>query len=372
MLYKLACVIMLIASLLFIIVLTAASSASTEVPTDLAKDKLTLCREAWLSWRNQLRTGSGEGVFEHYVEGKLIAKAQVKVCFAPNRYRVEMDFKKSSNKDTKQLAIYNTDNVLFHVRYFPVNNKINIKEGNCYNIQDVSMPPIEAGFPFSPCHPIMAIDSTVMEYPDIILHRIEDDRLFVLRYQNSNVHLQITVSKKYGYNVASIRSYRDGFNSQIASREEISWDKQNGVWFINTIEREHVIFENGKPSGKNLYRFSYSNFTANPEIDNKIFSIDSAGLPEGARILDNRPQATERVYHYTRKRVGKEEDKGIFSEIHQLPRWHKRQSNRDLNVTHRERSAHRRRIVLSIVGIFFILLGVMVWRLKSRLKARNV
>lgn len=369
MLSRLLFVIPAISTLLFIAGLSDPANVSADVKSSTS-EKLILCREAWLAWRNQLRSGLGEGILENYVNGKMIAKAKVKVSFAPNRYRVEMDFLKKSDTNSKQIAIYNNDNMLFHVRYFHVNPKIEIKEGNCYDIQDAYIPPVQAGFPFSPCHPIMAIGSTVMESSQLKLHRVKDDGVLVLRYQEPNIYLEIEASKKYGFNVCRISSYRDGFDNTTASREKIDWDKHNGIWFIKAIERELTFFNSGKRSGNQLCRFSYSTFTVNPEFDKNLYSIDSTGLPEGARILDNRQQSTQRVYRYTRSRGHKEKDDGLFSEIQQLPSGQKKQSIRQEPVSHRGRSFTRWKIGFSITGVMFLLLGAVIYR-KSRTRTIN-
>ena len=81
------------------------------------------------------------------------------------------------------------------------------------------------------------------------------------------------------------------------------WEKIRDVWTIKEITEETDFRERGHPLRK--WRFVYADFVPNARVPKELFTVDALELPDNSRILDQRPNAPTRSYHYKKDR-GKE------------------------------------------------------------------
>jgi hypothetical protein len=286
---------------LLILITTPFAVFSAEMEDGQA---LRIVKEAWKASQENLRSGRGSGTYVAYVAKpgessmKLVSEAKVKVDFNDGAYRVELHYTKESFGMSKRTIIYDRSAVLasmFSDRISPKNAM-----GEVYK-ESMGDGPSIAGFPWN----VRKLPSAIIDFDRVAKRygsdavRVEEKNGGLLegRYRlNKYIGVVFVAPKESGFNITSLKAEREG--SQHPSQEYIvEWKKTAGVWIINSF-----VETVGEPDDRELLRtreeFRYDDFEPNAKVSPKLFTIDALELPDGARFLDQRPEATQREWFY--------------------------------------------------------------------------
>jgi hypothetical protein len=111
---------------------------------------------------------------------------------------------------------------------------------------------------------------------------------------------------------------------------------------------------------------AYSTFTPNAEVPAGKFNLDALELPENSRILDQRPNAPQRSYHYFRADKAEKKTEDLRDQVRTMPITPK--IDNDFEPTFTGRRALL--FTLALFSMLCVCLGVFFWwrkRKKTRL-----
>jgi hypothetical protein len=97
---------------------------------------------------------------------------------------------------------------------------------------------------------------------------------------------------------------------------EAAWRNMDGNWVVTELTEQVVIPQRNRII---KWRLAYANFKPNAPVSAASFTLDSLGLPRNSRILDRRPNATQRIYHYIRDADADKRLDNLLDRVKALP-----------------------------------------------------
>lgn len=115
---------------------------------------------------------------------------------------------------------------------------------------------------------------------------------------STKVRFELDADPKVGFNIVAERGFNEP-SKEPAHSKEITWKKIGDIWFGERIvETLHFRNRDGAPDFTEQASFIYSSFEPNAEVKPAVFTLAATGVPRGARFLDHRPDAPNRIFYY--------------------------------------------------------------------------
>ncbi len=176
------------------------------------------------------------------------------------------------------------------------------------------------------CFPwnVARLPSEVMDFdnvekviaPQRMIIRARENGLIEGQYIIDKTSLVFIAAQDVGYNITLFQGFVLG-KKEPAQTYTLKWKKANDVWFIAEMRNEL-----GDKEGDGLIiqqELHYESFAPNIEIPTNTFRIEAAKLPDGVRILDHRPKATQREYYYYNRLSKSAKGDSIMQGLEQMP-----------------------------------------------------
>jgi hypothetical protein len=115
------------------------------------------------------------------------------------------------------------------------------------------------------------------------------------RPKNSDkVRYELDADPDVQFNVVAVRIFNEG-DKRPALETELTWKKSDGLWYVETINRELRIREPDSLT-RNIFRFD--SLDVNDKVEPNLFTLDTLEVPKGTRFLDHRATAPNRILFY--------------------------------------------------------------------------
>jgi len=251
-----------------------------------------LMSKAYRDSLRALRSGSGSGTFEFYIQGpnekepQLTHGANFTLHFDHKRYYVDLRYQKHTAGAVRQIFIH--DNSAAFASTFG-------KRAHEAEVFETGIDSSYSAFPRDPSRvakPRIDVDKWIANAGDDI--RVEElpEGGFTVHVQKGDVHESCTALARFGYNLSTWKVEVEG-RPDYAQQEQATWKKAGYVWHRSSAEELRKT-ANGR--ARSVLRFT--DFQANVAISPKLFHLAALELPVGAGILDRRENAEPRWHRY--------------------------------------------------------------------------
>lgn len=247
------------------------------------QDTMTAVREAFVAALDGLKSGKGKGGYRHYRgDGSLRDDVRFEVQFHRERFHLQLTHLQrppSFPPADRQIAI--SDGSGIFVTSFSERIRPHGSETRAYDAGKLTraLPDFR--------YDLTRLPREMMRLEYLEEHATEFEELPNGRYRckfNLTEQYEVTLefAPEYGYNVAM----REGRNKlgQITSRYTATWRQAKGLWYIERFVRE--AWRDGNLRGKT--ELWYDEFEVNPAVSADLFKLDSRGMAEGTRMVDER------------------------------------------------------------------------------------
>jgi hypothetical protein len=291
------------------------------LPDEEAQSKVfALLTTAYHETMPRLRSGSGTGTFESYVQRatdknpQLNTRAAFHLDFDHKRYYLDLKYN-HSDRFTRRIII--CDNSAVYSSSFLPGGGFGMRTWG--DVAEPNHGRKDNEFHQDPSQltkPLFNVDKWINTTGEKI--RIEElpEGGYTIHVQHENLHESCTALKKFDWHVSS---YKVEVERQQAYVQETksSWKKVGDVWYVASIEetRKGGAY---RESYRSVLRFD--DFKANVAISPKLFHLAALELPIGARIFDRREDAPNQAYLY--RAIPEDESRRYFdmeAELESLP-----------------------------------------------------
>jgi len=256
-----------------------------------SEDPQSLVREAFLAARDGLRSGKGRGGYRRYVAEDLRDDVAFQIEFQGDRFELELIHRKrprSAPPADRQIAI--SDGSAIFVTSFSERLRPYGSETRVYEAGKISqaLPDFRYDLTRLPCQ-LIRLDEWEKHAPRFEQLAQGGYRCTFDLTERSEATLEF--APEYGYNVL-VREERITVGDPRYTRYTASWKQARGVWYMERLLRED--WRDGKPRGR--IELWYDEFEVNPAVSAERFTLDGLGMPEGSRLVDERPEAPARFH----------------------------------------------------------------------------
>lgn len=317
-----------------------------------------LVLSAWEAAQKNLKSGSGEGIYEISNGSKSEpAKYAVKVYFSDKKFRVELEGLNVGPLDRENpsavVLIYDGESsacrVVDAARFRPRG-----EEAYLFSVQDekssrnvFDLVRVYSHFNFNPT----CLQSSVVKLPQFLLNCpktvfTSEKAGVTASYRDSDesrVIQTIRFPESMGYNTGSYEVHRidgTGFRYRVSAK----WHRSNGTWYVREIEESHIYPENPDPAdryplkGVVYNRLTYTKFSANCKVDPALFQLPSLELVNGARLIhwhfETKDTQIVKSYINEPKATPAQADESLLQGLKRLPEPYDIQdSGKDTGVT---------------------------------------
>jgi hypothetical protein len=281
-------------------------------------DPLKIAKEAYLSTKSNQRSGIGSGTFELYHKEAnekdlaLILRAKVKTYFEGDKYHIRLDYQQEKSEGLeKRIIIFDGRCIItsrFSKRIRPKN-----AQAELYPVPNDNAVPRPAGFPFDPTKlpdALIAWDSATKLSSTSLSFSKRQEGGYIGKFRLSNLsYCLFDIVPEYGFHTANVTVLNDG-NPNPVQVDKATWERIGNVWYVKTIDKQF----NGLKGMKSRSILRYDKFEPNVNVPPELFRFNALELPEGAKILDVRPNPTNQIQVYENVRT-KETDPAKIDDL---------------------------------------------------------
>lgn len=324
-------------------------------------DLLDILRSASLAL-GDLHSAQGTGTFQVERDGHLVEEMGFDVVFDGDKYFLDITHKLAEPPKLfyERHTLVCDGEAIFSTRFSP-----RIKPGGCdtqvYRKSIGTVFVASGGFRWDP-NRLAKIPMDVIKVDDryeIVVHEEEGGILRASYNLSPVVAVEFLADPKVGYNVTSVTCFDVSQGREVVSAYNVTWDRQNSVWFIKKLVRE-------EPRERRKLILTYAEFTANSIIAKDHFTMAKLAPCAGSRIVDRRRSGRALIHNLEKTTVQRESElDGIAAELAAMPMRFP-----DADATQNSTLSKR---TIAWIGINLLLFtGVIVWSLVRRKRASDV
>jgi hypothetical protein len=280
-----------------------------------------IAREAFKASIQSTQSAHGKGVYQIHKRDEnglfvLEEEADVGVWFDKGKYKVVLAFTKSATITAKQIFI--CDGVsMMHSDFWKDVRHPTGAEGYVEEAIGEVHQPMSPSFPWDvSCLPkqILNTEKFFAGTPkkNVTWLRVGKNIQGSYNITDESV-FQFTLSEDFGFNAFELTVTNKG-EARPVQHVKSEWKRIEGQWFVTTIADELNL--RGSSERKTL---TLKEFTPGVTIAASEFTLDALELPENSRILDQRPNATERSYYYVRTAKTEAKLVNLLDQVQKLP-----------------------------------------------------
>ncbi|HEV3444092.1 MAG TPA: sigma-70 family RNA polymerase sigma factor [Gemmataceae bacterium] len=291
------------------------------LPNEDAQSKVFfLLSNAYRKTIPQLRSGSGTGTFEVYVQRpsdnqpRLRSRAKFTLDFDHKRYYLRLNYDQGG-EFARQVIICDNSAVYsssfldrppldIHSSFGEVRGPEHGRTNNEFH-QD----------PSQLTKPLFNVDEWIRTAGDNIrIEEVPDG--YTIHLQEGKIRKSCSAFKEFDWNVSDAKSEFDGRRLYV-QETKATWKRAGDIWYVASAEK---IRKGGDLEESYRAVFRFDDFKANAAISPKLFHLSALELPTGARIFDRREDAPNRAYLYCA--IPEDESRRYFdmeAELESLP-----------------------------------------------------
>jgi hypothetical protein len=275
-------------------------------PGDDPTDTLIIAQAAFDASFDGLKSGHGHGVLEHYerVEGApqwtLVTDGSVETFFSGRKYHIRIDYSRDRMGLSRRIIIYDEKSVTTS-RFSDLISRTNC-EANVFSPEGGTTGmtrPRMAHFRWD----VSQLSSSLLNVGSF-LDQVSADRINSSELEEGGFVWEYTVGKstrvlvefleKFGFNPSRVQVFAP--NKEKPTRECIAtWRKQQGIWFVDSISEKLAYRGRDGQRTQRLWKLKYDEFEVNADVSPELFTMAALDMPASTRILDHRPDTTERI-----------------------------------------------------------------------------
>lgn len=281
-----------------------------------AQGPMELARAAHASAIERLRSGEGRGYYCEFdnVQDTPALKCTFQLAFSGDKFRLEIEYIKlrPRNRDDTRKIIVCDGSAAFVTRYsdhiHPAGCETSVYKPEHDSLASILPYVVLNRFRFG----LLSIDD--VESFDSLrgpCDELDNGRLLFRRKEGKR-QWRTEVAPEFGYLVSLTGG--STVSPDTSAFYRFTWRRTNGIWNVEetTVERN---FGEGKTRREVL---KYEEFMPNVEIPAKTFTMAALGMCENSRIIDRRPDAKTRIYHYSSENAKQVTEKQLDSMLEQL------------------------------------------------------
>ena len=301
-------------------------SADTSVPgiCHTGENKpLILLREAILASQNSLRSGRGWGTYKLFDgNNKLVQQYELRIVFDGEKYKIEFVAQvvpKDSDTYDRQIIICDGSAVFVSdfnkKRIFPVGAQGRVYKNSSGGIGQATQHPFRYDIKKLGAHLLDIRQLKKIESGELDTHwELLPDGKYRVAYDIRKATFTIEISPEYGYNVCVSEGFNK-FGKRTGSRYQATWKKQADIWYVDSFGSTAWI----RGERTQHEEIKYNEFQVNPRVSSNSFTLAALELPEGAKILDHRPDVSTRAYTAGSRKTAEKRLDRMVDELENLP-----------------------------------------------------
>jgi hypothetical protein len=282
----------------------------------------SLVREAFKAATDSVKSGQGTGkyLFHEQTGDELVLKeeATAKFWFKESKYNVELTFQTPSKHLARKIIVCDGTSIMHSTfwRGIPhptgAEGYLQMAEGDVHRPENDLFPWDVSCLPKQ----VLSVEAFLSQPPHNVVWSQNGKIIRGSSEVNEVVVCEFAASEDFGFNVFEfvVRNKGDKDPTQVVQAD---WKKVGDHWYIEKIVEKWDLRQNKRPLRQ--WTFQVATFTPNADVPAGKFNLDSLELPENSRILDQRPDAPERSYHYVRTEKVEARLEGLLEQVRRLP-----------------------------------------------------
>jgi hypothetical protein len=224
-----------------------------------------------------------------------VVRAKVKTYFDGEKYHIRLDYQyEKSLRLEKQIIIF--DGRCIITSEFSKNIHPKGAHASLYPGGSDDAVPRAPGFSFNPSKlpdAIVELDSVLKTPADKLSMVKRPGGGYTGKYRVDTTSCLFDILPEYGFHAATFKVLNDGNPTPIQDYKA-TWERSGNVWYVKSI----VTQFNGLSGRKSRVVLTYDKFEPNVKVSPEVFRFKALELPEGAKILDRRPNPTNEIQVY--------------------------------------------------------------------------